>query len=1098
MQFSNHLFCKLGLIVASYALSHTYLPPIDAKEAALSRNASKLTNFWAIDGQSSSTEFLSENDQEFYDSLNEFDNSFPLSEQNQEPIIHWDDDFVEGAQEDFSNPQVLFSFDSPAEPATNTYPTVQANTSEGDFPDSFNSWAKQEESQNYPFEMPISTSSDDLNSLLLSPKLEAFEENNTSSSSKEQFPEVSYPRALTNDPLPPPSRQKIAPYEPAEEASEPLDLGLSSQIYSLEPSPTANPIKAWIEEPLIADPFTEEPFISQEEAPPPIQPQVQEPQVQEPQVQEPQVQQPQVQQPQEKVEQNNEEKPTKEQLPKAASTESKSILINFNNVGIIEYIRFISRISNKNFVFDEADLQFNVTIVSEEPTSIENVMAALIQELRIHDLILTEQGNNLIIHKNPKVSNVSQVIAEDLYDSEPIKTEIVTQVFRLNTLEPERAAAIIRPLVSDKALVETLPQTNHLIVTDILTNIQQISKLIKSIDAPNSGLVIGQYVARTTDVDTLLPLVQKIMIPISQDQPLSLIPYAQANSIFIVSTPFLVERSISILQHLDQEAGKTGIINLGQPKHEQGKPGAPEIEKYLEELREEKPSGKFPQSAWDYGPGNTEQTGGFGTPDWLKRMGGNYVPIFIPLEETQEQKEARERAIRVPSPTQVGVTDFQEAERLRRNVPTNYEYVPLPILRSKFYIHKLQYRKGDAIQTQLQQIGKSLLNVRGNEELLSVIDTVQWLEDAKSLVFTGTPEYLEKVKQLIEEIDIPLRQVFIEMLILTTTVDDSLNFSVNWGSRFGGGNQAGSQGFLTGASPLQGTLDTTGVSDLGGIRPNPPTAIPFNNVLIPSPNTLAKAQGFSLGVIGQNIVHKGLGLQFNSIGALVKAIHTRNESRIVMTPKIITEDNVPAYIFVGINTPFQTQSIANDRGSVITNNFDYRDVGTSLQVTPHLVNSDVVTLDIVQEVSSISTVTTSSQNSNQPIAPTTNKNTTKTTVLIPDGYFVIISGMMQDETIRNRIQVPCLGCIPLAGSAFSDKETQDNKRNLMIFIRPQIIDTDEEYQNATRHQQDIWKFRDETPKIWVQETEQALDFLNVRRSINTDDEDNIPCDQFAH
>ena len=200
--------------------------------------------------------------------------------------------------------------------------------------------------------------------------------------------------------------------------------------------------------------------------------------------------------------QNEPEQKSNNNTP-APEESPKKILINFNNVGIIEYIRFISRISNKNFVFDEADLQFNVTIISEEPTSIENIMTALIQELRIHDLTLLEQGNNLIIHKNPKVNSVSHVVADDLPGSGDTNAELVTQVFRLNTLDPAKAAGIIRPLISERALVESLRETNHLIVTDVVSNVNQISDLLKSIDAPNSGLVIGQYVARTADAATL-------------------------------------------------------------------------------------------------------------------------------------------------------------------------------------------------------------------------------------------------------------------------------------------------------------------------------------------------------------------------------------------------------------------------------------------------------------------------------------------------------------------------------------------------------------------------------------------------------------------
>lgn len=844
--------------------------------------------------------------------------------------------------------------------------------------------------------------------------------------------------------------------------------------------------------------------------------------------------------------------PPPAQAPAAAPTQAstpplegmnRTIRINFNNVNIIEFIRFISRISNKNFVFDEADLQFNVTIVSEEPTTIENIMTALLQELRIHDLTLIEQGNNLIIHKNPRVNSISKVVSDDLPLSNMGNSELITQVFRLNTLDPDRAAAIIRPLMSDRALVEFIRETNHLIVTDLSSNIVEIGKLLKSIDAPNSGLVIGQYVARTTDIGQLVPMVQQIMAPISKDHPLVFVPYENSNSIFIVSSPFLVERSISILQHLDQDKGRTRIINLQELQFEgkgQKQPTKPITHPSVNPSETER--GR--ESGWEFGPGG----GAFVRPETYPggrgpggagagagAGGGNenlgVLPLFIPVEipvsspsQDQELRETRaaldalqalknqkpiECPPQQPAPWRVGITEFPQeeiipTERLLRRVHTNPDFVPVPVNRSKFYIHKLQYRFGDSVQAQLQQIASSMSNCKGNDDLIAAINSVQWLVDSKSLVFCGTPENLDKVRELVEQVDLPLRQVFIEMLLLNTTVDDSLNFAVNYATRFGGGNQAGSQGFLSGASPLQGVMDSTGVNDLGGTVPNFfPTSnstntLPYNNVLVPDPTTLAKQTGFSLGVIGQKIIHKGLGIEFNSIGALVTALHDRTVSTIVMSPKIITEDGVPAQIFVGITTPFKTQSVANDLGSILTNNFQYQDVGSSLMVTPHLHNSDLVTLQINQELSSIATITTASQNINNTGGPTVNKNSTQTTVNVPNGYFVIISGMMEDDSTRERINVPCIGTIPLLGGAFSDKRLTEAKRNLMIFIRPVIVDTDEEIQNITRHEQDVWKFKNIVRKTWVQETEEALDFFNVRRTMNTDDQDDPEIHQFAH
>ncbi len=780
--------------------------------------------------------------------------------------------------------------------------------------------------------------------------------------------------------------------------------------------------------------------------------------------------------------------------PPKSSLGGKTILINFNNVSIIEFIRFISRISNKNFVFDEADLQFNVTIVSEEATTIENIMTALLQELRIHDLTLIEQGNNLIIHKNPKVNSVSRVVAEDLPGSHAGSSEIVTQVFRLNTLEPDKAAAVIRPLISENAILEFIKETNHLIVTDLHTNILEIAKLLKSLDAPNSGMVIGQYVAKSADIESLIPLVQQIMGPISKDSPLVFVPYATSSSIFIVSTPFLVERSLSMLEHLDQEKGRTQIIDL-------------ERLQYLKSLEEQKS-----KAAGEKQGAGGAQGGQGAQPEGKKAEPALPELPLLPYETLPLEGGTGGEHATQPSrvrPKSVGITEFVEEapipkEKIHKKVTVNEEFIPVPVSRSKFYIHKVQYRRGDALLGQIQQIANSMQNTKGNDELLNVISTADFLQDSKALIFTGTPEYLDKVRALVEELDTPLRQVYIEMLILDTTIDDALNYSVNWGTDFGGGNQAGAQSFVSGASPLPALMNSGGVSNLGGQVPNFPVGTvpttPFNNVVVPNPTGLNNnlVEGFSLGVIGQHIIHKALGIEFNSIAGLVRALHTRTSVDIVLNPKIITEDNVPAQIFVGVTTPFKTQSISNEQGSILTNNFEYRDVGTSLQVTPHIHNSDLVTLEILEERSSLTSAPATTGNSNEIVGPTTNKNSTKTTIHVPNGFFVIISGMLEEDQTKGRKQVPCLGGIPIVGAAFSDKTSQAAKRNLMIFLRPVIIDTDEEFQNLTRHQQDVWQFKHQMPKEWVQETEEALDFLNIRRTINTDDMDDPTCHRFAH
>lgn len=733
----------------------------------------------------------------------------------------------------------------------------------------------------------------------------------------------------------------------------------------------------------------------------------------------------------------------------------KPILINFNNVSIVEFIRFISRASGKNFVFDESMLQFNVSIVSEEPTTLSNILTALMQILRVHDLSLMEQGNNIIIHNNKLVNQISEVVADGIPATAHTKeAELVTRVFRLNTLDAEKASMIITPLVSTGALVEVLKDTSHIIVTDLATNIEQISRLLRSLDAPNSGYSIGQYLVVNALLDSLIGLAEKVMAPIAEGRPLVFVAHPPSNSVFVVSTPFLVDRSLAILRTLDINVGQTRIFTPeslrfpGTSQSRQPLPGEPGF--------------GLQGGAGGAGGGGAAGAGG---------AGGGAAGEGA-AEGGAAGAAAAERArLEGGGITGGAASEFPGTGRGPGLTPGSLESISpwstnLPtghIERTKFYIHKLHYRKGEQIVDALNRIGTSLEGTgASNADLISSIQSVQWLEGSNSLVFTGTISSIGKVKELIEEIDVPLRQVFIEMLILDTSLDDSLAYGVNFGSRFRGTNTVGGQNFLSGASTLGSTLETV---------------VPERNIIDPS--SLLRTTGYHLGIIGRSVSH--CGLTFDTIGALVRAIHDKNKVEILLNPKLLVEDNATAEIFVGINTAFQTQSIANDQGSIITSNFEFRDVGTRMKITPLISNNDVITLDIEEEVSSVAgqTSTTGSLNTQNP-GPTTNLSRTTTKVHVPNKYFLVMSGMIQDRQERRRQQVPCLGGAPLLGALFSDKDTNHQKRNLMIFIRPQIIDTDEDVDNITRHQQDVFREKVRTKQMWKYEVEEALDLLNVK------------------
>ncbi|WP_068467275.1 secretin N-terminal domain-containing protein [Candidatus Protochlamydia phocaeensis] len=817
--------------------------------------------------------------------------------------------------------------------------------------------------------------------------------------------------------------------------------------------------------------------------------------------------------------------------------------INFNNVAMIEYIRFISRISNRNFIFDEEDLQFNVTIISEEPTSIDNLMAALLQELRIRDLLIIEQGNNIIIHRNPRIRAPARIVVDGTEPSSPRDSELVTRVFRLNTLDPGKASEIIKPLLSDDALVEILRDSNNLIITDIAVNVNKIAQLIASLDAPNSGVTVGQYVVRNAFVTSLVDLAAKILQPIAQGNPFVLVPHSATNSIYIVSNPFIVEKALAILENLDINEGRTKILSLEKLRLQQeagpggamapgtlgggaggaGGPGAG-------------PGGAGP----GVGPGGLGGLGGpggpgaggvpggpggagmIGIPNVPGGAGGINVPgtptynPALPSSYPIGPTTQAPGTLNIPgSPTYnpslppslplgpggIGVEGRQAPpsamfEEGREFIPGGISVAPrwnqeLPaghIERTLFFLYKLKYRRGDQIEIALRRIADSLAaSGTANADLVAAILSSQWLEASNSLIFTGTVSALERIKELILEIDTPLRQVFIEMLILDTSIQDSLTYSVDWGQRFGGGNTAGGEAFVSGNTTLASNLDS-GTNAGAAATTATNTAQTFTG---PTSTGLFGAQGFTLGVIGRHLTHNGL--HFNTIGALVHALHTDTKVNIIMNPKIVTEDNNTAEVFVGSTDRYKTQSIANDLGTVITNNFQFIDVGTTLRVTPLIGNNDIITLDIIEEVTNDSgaanATSANAAATDVNLVPVLSKTRTTTRIHVPNGFFVILSGMISGTESRTLNQIPCLGGIPLIGGVSKQKGNADSKRNLMIFIRPLIVDTEEDLENLTKRQQDVFQEKCKFRRSWNYEIDEALDFMSIRPT----DPDEIGC-----
>jgi len=272
-----------------------------------------------------------------------------------------------------------------------------------------------------------------------------------------------------------------------------------------------------------------------------------------------------------------------------------------------------------------------------------------------------------------------------------------------------------------------------------------------------------------------------------------------------------------------------------------------------------------------------------------------------------------------------------------------------------------------------------------------------------SLIIMADKEDYNVLVDVIQKLDIPRSMVYIESLIMEVDMSTSFNIGIDW-SAFG-------QTSFNGKDAVIG----------GGFREG-----------FVKPGELLKG-GLTVGLISEPL--KIAGFDVSNISAIINAVKTDDDFRILSTPQVLTTDNEEARITVGENRPFQTRSTTDVSGGTFES-FEYRDVGKILKITPHVTEGRLVRMQISLEVTAIDQKATSTTGTTLPV---TLKRTVDTTVIIKDQQTVVIGGLIDDSTTENENKVPVLGDMPLLGWLFRKRKEETIKTNLYVFLTPRVI-----------------------------------------------------------
>ncbi|ENU97441.1 type IV pilus secretin PilQ family protein [Acinetobacter variabilis] len=357
----------------------------------------------------------------------------------------------------------------------------------------------------------------------------------------------------------------------------------------------------------------------------------------------------------------------------------------------------------------------------------------------------------------------------------------------------------------------------------------------------------------------------------------------------------------------------------------------------------------------------------------------------------------------------------EEAKALKQSValaPIQTEYMQLSYAKAADIEKLITQNKsasgsGSSNGTSNNDDRESLLSSRGSISIDARTNTI---------IVNDTQPFIDKIRNMVDLLDVQVKQVMVEARIVRATTDFTKEMGVKWGIL--------SQGITNNNHLLVGGSDTTlwdlrdpQESDLGGFTYD-----------IQRPDNL----NVDLGVTSEGASRIAFGLISLSDFMLdleLSALQADGYGEVISTPKVLTADKQKATVASGSQIPYQS---SEGGGANAVSTTEFIDATLSLDVTPSITPDGKVQMEL--------NITSDSPGNPTPTGQLTiNKNQINTNVLVDNGETVVLGGIFEQETRNAQTKVPFLGDLPYLGRLFRKDVKSDNKRELLIFVTPRIV-----------------------------------------------------------
>jgi general secretion pathway protein D len=706
-------------------------------------------------------------------------------------------------------------------------------------------------------------------------------------------------------------------------------------------------------------------------------------------------------------------------LDSAGLPATNQITMNFQNVDIPVLAKFISEITGRNFIIDES-VRGKVTIISPSKVTPEQAYSIFQSVLQVKGFTTVQAGKviKIVPARNVRSSapmTQSEVPAESRGD------EYVTRMVRLRNIDAASVVGVIQPMVSHDGLVAAFPSDNTVIVTDDAYNVERLLQIIGSLDVRGEQQTVVVIPLKIAFAGELAPEIDQLMAarmqggganPQMPGRPqlgmvqgvattggggtgYKVIPDERTNSLIVLAPPLQMREITEIVAKLDvSPTNATSHIHVYRLKNAQALEMVQVLNNLLNggggpsTLSPTTGKGSLGRSSFN----SAASGGGFGS--GFGGLGGGYGGGYG------------------------GGSMMSSASFGGGGGGFGGGYGGSGGFGGGGFGGGGGGMRGRNNSGGAGNGGPASASSEGKSIDFSYPVNVTADPATNAMVISASPQDWQTLKQIIDDLDTPRVQIFVQAVIVEVSAERQRELGVNFNA----------------ATSISGSTLGVGSLNFGQLQSalGNPLGLTGLGVGLASKATCTVASAAATATTPASTTTIPCDV------ALITALETDTHANVLSAPTLLTADNEEAMIVVGQNLPFVGSAAANaGLPGQIFNSVERQNVGITLDIVPQVSEGDYVKLDLYEEVSNV--VNGTQNSATNPLGPTTTIRSASTTVSIQNHRTAVIGGLLATQDDTTNQGVPFISSIPVLGNLFSDKNRDKQKDNLIVFLTPHII-----------------------------------------------------------